>query len=169
MTTPEPWLRGPIPEIVPVLQPVAHALVLTDETIRAVTADLSRYDLWRRPGGAASIGFHLAHLAGSTDRLLTYARDEQLSDNQRAALAREGTADADRPALDALLGEWGRVMDDALGQLRDTVETDLVEPRFVGRARLPSTVIGLLFHAAEHAARHTGQIVTTAKILSADR
>jgi hypothetical protein len=35
----------------------------------------------------------------------------------------------------------------------------------VGRARLPSTVFGLLFHVAEHTQRHAGQAITTAKIV----
>jgi hypothetical protein len=37
--------------------------------------------------------------------------------------------------------------------------------RQVGRAQLPSTVLGLLFHAAEHAQRHVGQLVTTSKVI----
>jgi uncharacterized damage-inducible protein DinB len=43
----------------------------------------------------------------------------------------------------------------------------LLDFRGVGRAQLPSNVLGLLFHAAEHASRHTGQVVTTAKMLKA--
>jgi hypothetical protein len=30
---------------------------------------------------------------------------------------------------------------------------------------MPSNVRGLLFHAAEHATRHVGQMITTAKIV----
>jgi hypothetical protein len=41
----------------------------------------------------------------------------------------------------------------------------LLEPRRVGRAGLPATVIGLLFHGAEHSTRHAGQAITTARIL----
>jgi uncharacterized damage-inducible protein DinB len=41
----------------------------------------------------------------------------------------------------------------------------LLDPRLVGRAQLPSNVLGLLFHAAEHTMRHTGQVITTAKIV----
>ena len=37
-----------------------------------------------------------------------------------------------------------------------------------GGAKLPSTVGGLLFHAAEHTLRHAGQALTTAK-LTADK
>jgi uncharacterized damage-inducible protein DinB len=41
----------------------------------------------------------------------------------------------------------------------------LTEQRLVGRARIASTVIGLLVHAAEHTTRHTGQLVVTVKVL----
>ena len=124
-----------------------------------------RWPSWARPGGAASIGFHIAHLSGSTERLLTYARGETLSDAQKTVLAAERDLDATRPPLDSLLATWRATADRSIAQLASTDERSLTEPRFVGRARLPSTVLGLLFHAAEHASRHTGQIVTTAKIV----
>ncbi len=46
--------------------------------------------LWDRPGGVASAGFHLQHMAGVLDRLFTYARGEALSGQQLEALAAEG-------------------------------------------------------------------------------
>lgn len=162
---PEPWLRGPIAGIPPLLQPPAHAFVMAAEDATAAASGLAFDDLWHRPGGAASVGFHLMHLAGSTDRLLTYARGERLSDDQRRAFAAEQAPGDPPPPLDALLENWRAAVERALAQLSSTPESLLVEPRFVGRAQLPSTVMGLLFHAAEHAQRHTGQIVTTAKIV----
>ena len=167
MTTPEPepWLRGPIANIAPLLQPVAHAFMMALEDGSAAASSLSSEQLWLRPGGAASAGFHLMHLAGSTDRLLTYARGEILSDAQHRALATEQAIAQPPTSLDALLANWRVAVQKALTQLAATPESTLVEPRFVGRARLPSTVLGLLFHAAEHAERHTGQLVTTAKII----
>jgi uncharacterized damage-inducible protein DinB len=162
---PEPWLRGPIPGIPPLLQPVAHAVVMALESVEAEVSDLTEEQLWQRPQELASVGFHLAHLAGSTDRLLTYARGESLSEAQQEALARERTIDEDRASRDDLLEEWRRVVASSLQQLSATSESTLLEPRLVGRAQLPSSVLGLLFHAAEHASRHTGQIVTTAKLL----
>jgi uncharacterized damage-inducible protein DinB len=132
-------------------------------------AGLDDTQVWARPGGAASVGFHLAHLAGSTDRLLTYARGEPLSRTQQEALVAEARLDLDRPALERLRAEWRASFDRALAQLAATPESALAESRLVGRARLPSTVLGLLFHAAEHAQRHTGQLVTTAKIVRATR
>ena len=168
-STPEPWLRGGVPGVPSLLQPVAHTLVHAREDVAAAVEHLSPALVWQRIGGCASVGFHLMHLAGSTDRLLTYARGEALSDAQRVALDQERRADDAGPPLHVLLQKWDDVVQDALRQLRTTPEASLTEERFVGKARLPSTVLGLLFHAAEHAARHTGQIVTTAKVLRASR
>jgi uncharacterized damage-inducible protein DinB len=64
-----------------------------------------------------------------------------------------------------LLRGWHDTVAAALAQLGSTFEHDLLRPREVGRARLPSTLVGLLFHAAEHASRHSGQIVTTSKLV----
>ncbi len=83
-TTVEPWLRGAVSGVPLPLQPVAHALIHAREELGRVSAELSEEQVWDRPGGVASIGFHIMHLAGSTDRLFTYARGEALSDGQRA-------------------------------------------------------------------------------------
>lgn len=167
MTTslPEPWLRGPVPAVPQLLQPAAHAFIMSREDVEAATTGLSVDQLWSEPGGIASLGFHLAHLTGSTDRLLTYARGEALSDAQRKMLAREGTLSTERPALADLLVAWQEMVGKAVDQLASTPDAALLQPRFVGRQQLPSTVLGLLFHAAEHASRHTGQVVTTAKLI----
>ena len=50
-------------------------------------------------------------------------------------------------------------------QLAATPPESLGDERLVGRAALPSTVRGLLFHGAEHTQRHVGQVITTAKIV----
>jgi uncharacterized damage-inducible protein DinB len=167
MTTdpPEPWLRGPIPGIPLLLQPAAHAFVMAREDVDTALAGLPTDLLWLRPGGVASLGFHVVHLSGSTDRLLTYARGERLTDAQKAALALERQVEDTRPPLDDLLRGWHATVSAALERLASTPEAMLLEPRTVGRAELPSNVLGLIFHAAEHASRHTGQIVTTAKLL----
>jgi uncharacterized damage-inducible protein DinB len=161
---PEVWLRGPVPRVDPLLMPAAHALLQTMEDAQAAAADLSVDELWRPAGTAAPVGFHLKHLAGATDRLLTYARGERLSEAQRAALADEkspGTPPADAATLLATLRA---AIDAAIDQLRATPASMLHEPRQVGRSAA-STVLGLLFHAAEHAQRHAGQIVTTVRVL----
>jgi uncharacterized damage-inducible protein DinB len=164
---PEPWLRGPLPGVPPLLMPAAHALLQAREDVSHVLAELSTDDLWQRPGGAASAGFHVRHLAGALDRLLTYARGEALDDAQKRTAAAEGR----EVGLDAasLREEIDRAIDAALAQIRATREEDLLEPRGVGRHQLPSNVIGLVFHAAEHATRHAGQALTIAKIVRAER
>ena len=166
---PEVWLRGPIAGFPPELMPVAHSLLQVLEEVDTVIRPLSFEELWATPGGAASVGFHVKHLAGSLDRLLTYARGESLSDAQRSALdgeERAGLAN-DQPAI--LLRAARDGIERALQQVRTTPVETLDQPRSVGRAALPSTVRGLLFHAAEHAQRHAGQIVTTAKIVCGSR
>jgi uncharacterized damage-inducible protein DinB len=164
-TLPEPWLRGPLPGIPVLLQPAAHALVMVGENVEVTFQGVSDAELWVRPEGAPSLGFHLMHLAGSTDRLLTYARGQRLSSTQLAELSRETTEREPLPSVADLLTVWRATLDRALNQLASTSEASLLQPRMVGRARLPSTVLGLLFHAAEHAQRHVGQMVTTAKIV----
>jgi uncharacterized damage-inducible protein DinB len=164
---PDPWLRGPVPGVPALLQPFAFAFVAVREDIERAVVGITADELWARPGDAASLGFHLAHLSGSTDRLLTYARGEALSEAQRAYLVRErGIAEA-RPSLEELLVSLNQTLDRSLEQLASTNEATLTEPRAVGKTPNASTVLGLLFHAAEHAARHAGQIVTTAKVVRA--
>jgi len=165
MGQPEAWLRGPVPGIPDPLQPVAHALIAAREDVRPAVESLAPGQLWLPPGGAASVGYHLLHLAGSTDRLFTYARGGPLSAAQKATLAAERTLPEPRPPAYDLLSRWEEVVDRALAQLSETDERTVHAPRLVGRAQLPSSVLGLLAHAADHATRHVGQIITTAKIL----
>jgi uncharacterized damage-inducible protein DinB len=163
MTT-EAWLEGPLDGVDPYLMPVAHALVQVGRDVERVE-DLTPAQLWTRPGGAASVGFHLKHVAGVLDRLPTYARGEALGDRQMQALRAEGEP-GDPPAdLATLVRETRAAVEGALAQVRATTREALLEPRAVGRRQLPSTVLGLLHHAAEHATRHTGQAITTARIV----
>ena len=162
---PEVWLRGPLPDVPALLQPVAHSLLQCREEAHARLADLSPAQLTARPGGAASVAFNLTHAAGSLDRLFTYARGQQLSDTQLAALREEPAANDRATNAAALLRVIDAAVDRAIQQVRTTPERDLLAPREVGRGRLPSTVIGLLFHGAEHTQRHLGQAVTTARIV----
>jgi hypothetical protein len=66
--------------------------------------------------------------------------------------------------MSALVADVGRIIDAALAQLRATPRNALLDDRKVGRAGLPATVLGLLFHAAEHTTRHIGQAITTALV-----
>ena len=204
-SNPEYWLRGPVTGIPPLLQPVAHALLQSRDEVNALMEGFPEKRLWDRPAGVASPGFHLQHLAGVLDRLLTYARGEGLSPRQLRELGEEGrptgertfegTSDIGRDSsavgqgrnsgegltggseaggemadgeLDRLLKRYNRQIDNALLQLTGTPELSLTESRGVGRARIPSTVGGLLFHAAEHSMRHTGQLLVTVRILQSD-
>lgn len=161
----EAWLSGPIPGVPGLLMPVAHSLVQAKSDLRAAAADLTDAELWERPGGAAAIGFHLRHIAGSADRLLSYALGRSLSEAQLTALRREKEPGDPHPRAVQLIDGIDAVLDRVLETVRRTSETELTAPRSVGRARLPSTLIGLLFHIAEHTQRHTGQVVTTARII----
>ncbi len=159
---PEVWLRGPLAEYPPALMPVAHALLQAREDIERAAATATAEELWQRPGGAAAAGYHLQHLAGSLDRLFTYARGEALSEEQREALVQEGTpGGAGAVLVPRVLAQ----IDRALEQLRRTPPESVGETREVGRAKLPSTVLGLLFHGAEHTTRHVGQLITTLKVV----
>lgn len=164
---PEAWLRGPLDEVPMLLMPAAHALVQARDDLYDAAGGLSAEQLWSRPGGAASIGFHLQHIIGSLDRLFTYAKGSRLSSEQIAAMLREADAGTPPVAAAQLLAGIDGAVQGALGALRATPEGTLLDRRAVGRAQLPSNVLGLLFHAAEHTQRHTGQVITTAKILRA--
>jgi len=161
----EVWLRGPVDGVDPLLMPVAHALLQAREDLARLAATVSPVHAWDRPGGAASIGFHVRHLGGTIDRLFTYARGEALTDAQKQALRSETSSPVPPPALTAVIDETTATIDRAVAELRTLSRDRLLEPRHVGRLGLPSNVIGLLFHAAEHTTRHVGQAITTARIL----
>ena len=159
-------MRGPIQGIPPLLMPVAHALIQARDELERMTSQIPPDHVWRRPGGAASIGFHVKHLGAALDRLFTYARGERLSDVQKEAFRAEEEPGDPPAALADLVNAATAQIDRALDQLRRMSDDQLLEYRGVGRAQLPSNVLGLLFHAAEHSTRHTGQLITTAKILA---
>ncbi|HEX5474998.1 MAG TPA: DinB family protein [Vicinamibacterales bacterium] len=163
MAKPEVWQRGPVEGVPALLQPVAHTLLQCREDVQATLAGLAPAEIWRAQTGA-SIGFHVVHALGALDRLFTYARGEALSEEQRRAIAQESHPDTAASATD-LLARCDAGIDRALEQVRGTDASTLTDERFVGRARLPSTVLGLLFHAAEHMQRHMGQALTTRKLL----
>jgi uncharacterized damage-inducible protein DinB len=161
---PEVWLRGSIENIPSLLQPVAHALLQAREEINAIMQNFPEQKLWEKPAGVASVGFHLQHLSGVMDRLFTYARNESLTKQQLEYLSNEGQETNDT-SLKRILDAFNSQVDIAIKQLSEIKEETLIEFRSVGRKKLPSTVIGLLFHAAEHTMRHTGQLLVTAKFL----
>ena len=161
-TTPqeEYWLSGPIPEIPPLLQPAAHALLQSVRDVKTYMKDFPEGQLWENPLGRASVGFHLRHLTGVLDRLLTYAKGEPLTEEQLAYLKNEGNGQ-NAPTSQQLITHFEQKVNQALDYFKTIPENTLTEARFVGRKKLPSTVIGLLFHAAEHSQRHVGQLLVT--------
>jgi uncharacterized damage-inducible protein DinB len=161
--TREVWLRGPIPEIPQLLQPVAHALLQATEEVESAIASFNTIYLWDKPYGLASVGFHLQHLSGVLDRLFTYARGESLSTLQRKALQQEGSAPTPSTTAAELVAAFHEQVQRSLKQLQETDEKRLTEHRGVGSQQLPSTVLGLLFHAAEHTQRHVGQLLVTVR------
>jgi uncharacterized damage-inducible protein DinB len=160
---PEVWLRGPLPDVPSLLQPVAHALLQAREEVEAFMTGFSEDRLWLRPGGVASAGFHLQHLTGVLDRLFTYARGEQLNADQLKYLEAEGRPNLELNSRD-LIAAFRIQVTRALAELRTIDERTLTEPRTVGRGKLPSTVLGLLFHSAEHVQRHVGQLLVTIRV-----
>src|SRR5690242_5785506 len=166
MPSTEWWQRGPVDGVPSMLQPVAHILLQVRESVLELVPDLTEEQWNARPAGVASAAFHVRHIAGVIDRLFTYARGDTLSPEQFAALRAEGerltSGDVPR-VLDAL----GARVDAALDELRSVDVATLGDFRAVGRAKLPSTVIGCLVHGAEHAMRHVGQLSVTTRIVRA--
>jgi hypothetical protein len=166
MAKTEWWQRGPVEGVPAMLQPVAHILLQVGESVDALVPGLALVQWNARPAGVASSAFHVRHMAGVIDRLFTYARGEGLNDAQFAALRAEGEPFAEGDAEKAV-AELHRRIQLAVGELRMIDPATLADHRSVGRAKLPSTVIGCLVHGAEHAMRHVGQLSVTARIVRA--
>ncbi|RAI93860.1 DinB family protein [Algoriphagus yeomjeoni] len=161
---PEVWLRGPIDGYPLLLQPVVHAVLQAQEEIHGLMKDFPSDLLWERPAGMASAAFHLQHLTGVLDRMVTYAKAESLSKIQFDNLKKEGELDHNLTTEELLSHLDLQIL--AFLEFIARINADtLTEFRGVGRAKLPSTVGGLLFHAAEHTQRHFGQLLVTVRIL----
>lgn len=161
---PEAWLSGNLEGVTPILMPAAHALVQAAADIERTAEDLTSEEMWTKPNGAPSFAFHLRHIAGSIDRLLTYARGGKLNREQFAELAAEAKFDENTDAR-TLVRKAAERIAEAIGFLRAVDLETLFEKRVIGRRELPTNVFGLLFHIAEHTQRHAGQAVTTAKVV----
>ncbi|MFI5156429.1 MAG: DinB family protein [Chitinophagales bacterium] len=163
---PEFWMRGPIEQVPPLLQPVAHCLLQARQEIQESMNGFPESLLWERPLGLASPGFHLQHIIGFLDRLFTYARNESLNSIQLKWLAGEGKG-KEGLGLPKLLAALDARVEASIAQLIQSNPHMLLDRRGVGRKQLPSNVLGLYFHAAEHAMRHNGQLMVTVSILKA--
>lgn len=162
---PEVWLRGPVANIPALLQPIAQALLQAREEVNEILVNFPENHLWDSPAGAASAGFHLQHLKGVLDRLFTYAKNKPLNNEQLYYLSIEGDGGKCNCNLEELVQLFNDQVDKTMEQLSAINMQTLYEPRGVGRAQLPSTVLGLLFHSAEHTMRHVGQLLVTVKVI----
>lgn len=146
----EPWLAGKHADLDPLRRLLACSL---DHAL----ADLHR---WTPASPNAAIAFHLRHLAGSVDRLWTYALGSPLTPAQLAFLAAEDQGPGERaPLLAAVSAVFARVQT----ELRLLEDLDYRDPRPVGRQRIEVPLGLLLGHIAEHTQRHTGQLISLSK------
>ena len=160
----EPWLRGPIPGADPLILPVLHSFQQVREDLATHTAGVSDEAVWRSVEPLPTLGFQLRHIAGSVDRLTTYLMGEQVSPEQITVLKQESTPGA---RLAELLSAVDEALAASEARMRTIDPAAMFEPRFIGRKQLPSSVLGLLVHLAEHTQRHLGQAISTAKLLKA--
>jgi len=166
MAETEWWQRGPIEGVPAALQPVAHILLQVRESVGELVDGLTEEQWNARPANVAAAAFHVRHMAGVIDRLFTYARGESLSEAQFAALRAEKDP-VNLAEVPVVLDALDRRVDLAIDELRRIAPATLGDFRSVGRAKLPSTVIGCLVHGAEHAMRHVGQLSVTTRIVRA--
>ena len=164
MSKTEWWQRGPVDGVPAMLQPVAHIVLQIGESVHELVASLTESQWNARPSNVASIAFHVRHIIGVMDRLFTYARGESLSEAQFVALRAEG-APLSADDVPRLLEQLDAAIAAAIAELKATDPAILGDFRAVGRAQLPSTVIGCLVHGAEHGMRHVGQVSVTARIV----
>jgi uncharacterized damage-inducible protein DinB len=155
-------MRGPIAGVDPLLSPLLYTFQQAREDLRHWTEGLSTAQLWATPHGFGSVGFHMRHIAGSTGRLMTYLQGAALNAEQLAILQIEHEPAA--AGRDELLALVDGAFADAEAVVRALHPAMLREPRVVGRRQLPTTVIGLLVHIAEHTQRHVGQAIDAAKL-----
>lgn len=157
----EPWLRPTHRELPAVVRAVVHALELAQEDVLRWCEYLTNDEWNMQPFELASVAWQVRHLTRSVDRLLTYAEGGQLNPAQLEAAAQEG---ADTLEGHELLREFEATVEEAKQRLTALREVDLESVRRIGRKAMEVTLGGLLVHLAEHAARHTGQVIVAAKL-----
>ena len=136
MNSPEAWLSGPIPNIPFMLQPAAHALLQLDKELKECLVDFPDDLLWQTVAGRASVGFHLQHLYGVADRLITYAQGSALSEEQFDFLKNEKTAQSNL-STERLVERFSEKIQNLLHIFSRTSENELKQKRTVGRKKLP--------------------------------
>lgn len=154
-------MRGIVAGIDPVIGHLLRASEHIREDLERAIARLSVEQLWARPQGMTSAGFHAKHLAGSTERLCTYLEGRQLSDEQLAALKAESTGrESAKELLTAVRSALARYENLVL----HLTPVHFADVREIGRRRLQTTAISLAIHIAEHGQRHVGQAISAAKL-----
>ncbi len=165
----EPWLRGAPEGVDPLIAPILFSFQMAREDLARHTEGLTAAQVWARPHGMTPLGFQLRHIAGSVSRLMAYVEGRQLDEAELAEMKSETESPSD-PELES--GEWLLArLEASLGRAERIVRAidvaTLRGPREVGRKKLPTTVIGLLVHIAEHTQRHVGEAVSAAKLARA--
>ncbi|HEY5407155.1 MAG TPA: DinB family protein [Ginsengibacter sp.] len=161
----EVWQRGPLENMPILLQPIAHALLQAQEEVNEMMIGFPENLLWEKPFGVASPAFHLQHLTGVLDRLFTYAKKQPLSSQQLERLSIEGNQTQTSSSMTELIDLFNKQVDISIHELRNIKTDTITETRTIGRKLIPTTLIGLYVHAAEHTMRHTGQLLVTITIL----
>jgi hypothetical protein len=159
---PEAWMRGIVADVDPVIGHLIRATEQILEDTAAAIADLTPAQIWAKPHGMTSVGFHVKHLAGSTERLSAYLAGGQLTPEQLAAIDTEG-AGAETAA------ELLAFVDLTLERYRELVRSlspkDFGAIREIGRKRYQTTTISVAIHTVEHAQRHVGGMIAAAKLV----
>ena len=158
---PEPWLRGPIPGVHPLVMPTFFSYAQVREDLHKHTTEISDEQVWK-PVAGQTLGFQLKHMAGSVDRITTYLMGRPLEAEQLSFLKRESQP---LGTLAELLPLVDQSLEKSEGELRQIDPASLYAARVVGRRALPTTVLGLIVHLAEHTQRHLGQAIIIAKLL----
>ena len=158
----EPWLLGGITDLDPLRAGLLYSFRHATRDIAEWTAEVPEEELQMRYGNLASAAFHVRHIAGSVDRLLTYATGHQLSETQLEELRQEEGRPATRSGL---LAELETALTKAEATVRSLDPARYGETREIGRRRVPVPLGVLLLHVAEHTQRHVGQLIMTIKVI----
>jgi len=163
----EPWLRGPLPHVHPLIAPALHSFIQVREDLARWTEGLTDEEIWSRPEGLAPVGFHLRHIAGSVERLTAYMCGRDLTSEQLEAIPHEMDSTWNGSLLTRLqlLEQVNAALQNSERAMREIDAVTFEHARSVGRKKLPTTVIGLVLHIAEHAQRHVGELIVTSKLV----
>ena len=166
MKNAEPWLRGTLSDIPPVPRALLHSLEMAEEDTAKWCRGLDDREMHARPFQLPSVAFQLRHIARSLDRFCCYAEGKPLTQEQLADLAGEmnGTG-----TTESIFKELTESLANTRKRLEAIIQKPLDQPISIGRKALPTSIGGLLVHAAEHTQRHLGQAITTAKVIAAGR